>query len=55
MTVGEVSNYIIDPINVAYAFIPGGMAARAAQFSAYEGAAEALRQVGRKRYSRRSG
>ena len=49
MTVGEISNYVFDPVLLAaYALVPGGMAARAAQFSAYEGAAEALRQVGRK-------
>ena len=49
MTVGEVSNYVFDPVLLAaYALVPGGMAARAAQFSAYEGGAEALRQVGRK-------
>lgn len=45
MTVGEVSNYVLDPVNIAYAFLPGGIAARAGQFAAYEGGLEALRQT----------
>ena len=48
MTVGEVSNYVLDPVNIAYAFLPGGMAVRAGQFAAYEGGLETLRQTATK-------
>jgi len=44
MKVGEAGNYVLDPINIAYGFLPGGIAARGAQFAGYEAGAEALRQ-----------
>ena len=45
MTLGEVSNYVLDPINLVYGVLPGGIAARAGQFALYEGGLEALRQT----------
>ena len=45
MTLGEVSNYVLDPVNLVYGVLPGGIAARAGQFALYEGGLEALRQT----------